>query len=402
MKASNQAARHPVSLYLLKIAEFCNLDCPYCYMFNLKDQSYKRKPKTMPIEVVEAAVPKIARLAREQNVTQVGVSLHGGEPLLVGRSWLREAVRRFRLVESDDLRFGFSVQTNGVLIDEEWLDVLSELKIQVGLSMDGPRELHDKNRFDFARRGSYDRVVRGLHLLQGRPELNPCVLCVIDPEADGLANYKHFRDLGVTEIDFLWPLDYNWDSPPPHLASGKGTPFADYLIPIFDYWWSEERDVVGIRYFKNILTNLAGARGGLDSLGANPVSIVSIDSDGGLEPLDSLKACGDGFTELHLNVMRDDISSMYGAELFQTAIAGQELLSAHCRQCLFQDVCGGGYLPHRYSSESGFRNPSVYCRDLWRLINHLLEASAAAIHQAERQPQVAELSEAAPSLRESA
>lgn len=375
--------RPRISLYLLKVTEFCNLNCPYCYMFNLRDSSYKKKPKVMPLSIVEAMAPKAAALAREQGVDRIAISLHGGEPLLAGREWFRSALEIFRRAGGDDVRFSFVVQTNGVLLDEQWLDLCAEEGIKVGISIDGPRHIHDRFRVNFAGRGSYDDVIRGLQVAQRYPKVFNGILCVIDPSAVGLEVYRHFRGLDIDRIDFLWPLDHNWDSPPPGLDEPDKAPYADYLIPIFDEWWSEGNKAIKIRYFSQLIKNLFGARGGLDSLGGNPVSITSIDSDGSIEPVDSLKACGDGITEMGLNVLTDPIEAVYEQPLFQAAIAGQDGLCDTCKACPLHDVCGGGYLPHRYSQARGFANPTVYCRDIWKLTNHILDVVSDVV-QAQR------------------
>lgn len=363
-----------ITLYLLKVTEFCNLNCPYCYMFNLRDFSYKSKPKVMPMEIVEVAARKAVALAREQEVPKLTISLHGGEPLLAGREWFRSAVDVFKRTGGDAVKIVFTTQTNGVLLDEQWLEFFEAERITIGISMDGPREIHDKFRVNFAGRGSYDDVVRGLKLALGHPKIFGGVLCVIDPLANGLEVYHHFRELGVKVIDFLWPLDHNWDAPPAGLGVPGATPYADYLIPIFDDWWKQKDKSVRIRYFHQLMKNIFGARGGLDSLGGNPVTITSIDSDGSIEPVDSLKACGDGITQMGLNIMTDPLEAVYEQSLFQAAIAGQDGLCEQCRSCPLHDVCGGGYLPHRYSHVNGFDNPSVYCRDIWKLTTHILDS----------------------------
>jgi len=373
-----------ITLYLLKVTEFCNLNCPYCYMFNLRDFSHKTKPKTMPLEVVEALAPKAVALAKKQGVKKLTFSLHGGEPLLAGRDWYRSAIKTLRRAGGDEVQVAFTTQTNGTLLDEGWLELFEAERINVGISMDGPREIHDKNRFNFAGRGSYDDVVRGVKLMQRIPEQFGGVLCVIDPTADGLGVYRHFRELGVNRIDFLWPLDHNWDALPPGHEESGATPYAEYLIPIFDEWWGLKDKTVRIRYFNQLIQNIFGARGGLDSLGGNPVTITSIDSDGGIEPVDSLKACGDGFTRMGINILSDPLEAVYNQPLFQAAIAGQDGLCSSCRACPLHDVCGGGYLPHRYSKGNGFANPTVYCRDVWKLSNHILDVVHDGIEARDR------------------
>jgi uncharacterized protein len=380
-----------INTYLLKIAAFCNLNCSYCFMFNLQDTTYRGKEKIMPLEIVQAAANKMVELARQQNINSLNISFHGGEPLLAGKDWFRRAIAILREAGGDHVSFHFGVQTNAVLIDDEWLDLFQDHGIDVGVSLDGPREINDRARLNFAGDSTYEKTVAGIKKLQERDGLFGGVLCVIDPSTHGLDIYRHFRELGIKRIDFLWPLDFNWNSPPPSLLVADQTPFADYLIPIFDEWWHRDGDAISVRYFESILRGLVGARIGLDSLGGNPINIVAIDTDGSVEPLDSLRSGDDGFTDVGLRIQRDPLSELYDKELFQAALSGRNGLCEKCKACVFGDTCGGGYMPHRYSRANGFDNPSVYCRDLWKLINHIL---ATAMSEVEKPFQ-----EAPPSLR---
>lgn len=376
----------PIETYILKATAFCNLNCTYCYIFNLADKSFQGRPKVMPLDLVEATARRMVDQAKEQEVRQLTVVFHGGEPLLAGQEWFREAVQCFRKAGSDDVAFKFGIQSNGVLIDEKWVELLDELRVTVSISMDGPRQVHDRARINFAGKGSYDEVVRGLRLILNTPagrRICGGVLCVIDPDVSGLEVYRHFRELGVTNIDFLFPLDHNWDNPPAGHQDPAATPYADYLIPIFDDWWAEDSDRVRIRYFESILGYSLGYQAGIDSLGGHPISFVVIDTDGGMEPVDSLRACGDAFTNLGLNIRTAPISAMYERTLFQLALAGQDGLCEVCRICPLHDICGAGYLPHRFSRERAFKNPSVYCRDLWKLIDHVLDAAVLRVQSSE-------------------
>lgn len=205
------------------------------------------------------------------------------------------------------------------------------------------------------------------------------MLCVVDPTADGLEIYQHFRDLGVKRMDFLLPLEHNWDEPPPGWREDGATPYADYLLPIFESWWAERNPQISVRIFDTVLRHLLGEKKGVDSMGGNPVTFATIDTDGSLEPLDSFRACADGLTGLGLNIRRDPVAALYDHWLYQVAVAGQEGLSEVCCACPLHEVCGAGYLPHRYSRHNGFANPSVYCHDLWKLITTILDAAVAEL-----------------------
>ncbi len=369
-----------INTYILKTTSFCNINCSYCYMFGLKDTTFRGKTKVMPLEVMERAAAQMAALARQQGVKKVLVGYHGGEPMLAGPDWFRQSVGLLRKYGGDDVSFLFSMQTNALLIDDEWLDLFEQYRFGVGVSLDGPRHVNDRARLNFAGRSTYDATVAGLQKLRARRLLGG-ILCVMDPRDDGLEVYEHFLSLGANHIDFLWPLDHNWDAPPASLQHPDATPYADYLIPIFDAWWSSGNGKVAIRYFENIVQGLMGAQLRLDALGGNPISTVIIDSDGGLEPLDVLRSGDDGLTNVGLNLATNQIIELYGKELFQKAIAGRDGLCSKCRDCPLMTVCGGGYLPHRYSHERGFDNPSVYCRDLWKLISHIAKVLAEELRK---------------------
>jgi uncharacterized protein len=372
----------PISSFILKTTSVCNLDCRYCYMFNLQDTSFKRRPNTMPSVILNSSIASIYQYAVNNDIRNIHIIFHGGEPLLAGRDWFREAVSLFRSTGVGQVDFTFSVQTNGVLLDTSWIDLFKELRIAVSISMDGPRHIHDRARVYHGGRGSYDDVVRGLRLLIDTPDSNSIfggVLCVVDPSEQGIDTYQHFRSLGVKRLDFLLPLEFNWDNLPPNPVHGNDTPYADYLIPIFDSWWSEDDPGVNLRFAKDIVCLLMGSRHHIDALGGDAVALGVIEADGSIEPLDALRACGDGFTNLGLNILTDPINNLYDRPLFQTVMMGQDGLCAECRDCPLHDVCGAGYLPNRFGNGRGFDNPSVYCRDLWKLILHITNAVRSRI-----------------------
>ncbi|MGH9825441.1 MAG: radical SAM protein, partial [Blastocatellia bacterium] len=134
----------PIDTYIFKATAFCNLNCSYCYIFNLADKSPATRPKVMPIELVEIAAQRMVDQARQQNVRCLNIAFHGGEPLLAGTDWLRNTVDIFRKAGGDEIQFRFSLQSNGVLIDEDWIRLLAEFGIALSISLDGTPEIHDR------------------------------------------------------------------------------------------------------------------------------------------------------------------------------------------------------------------------------------------------------------------
>lgn len=370
------APANPVLIrtFILKVASRCNLNCNYCYVYNKGDDTYLRQPQRMSDQVAAAVIDRVRNYCLSNHLNQVEFIFHGGEPLLAGREFFERFVAHANRRLLPEVTPSFNMQTNGTLLDRRWLDLMLDLNIGFGISLDGPKEINDANRVDHFGRGSYDKVRAAIDLILSTPGMEERfggILTVINPQADPLALYRFFRGLGVCSVDFILP-DGHYDNPPAGLSlNGSDTPFADWLIPIFDAWFNEGDPSFQIRLFQNILDLLFGGKQTLDSIGGGENGILVIDTDGGIEPVDVLKICGNGFTKLGCNVLSNDIEDVYPSSLIAQYQSGLNSLSGKCKACPIRDVCGGGYLPHRYSSMNGFDNPSVYCRDLMKLIIHI-------------------------------
>jgi len=106
-----------------------------------------------------------------------------------------------------------------------------------------------------------------------------------------------------------------------------------------------------------------------------------VESDGTWEALDTLRICGNGITRTGLDVRTRDVEDIWAVPLYQIGLRNQELLPEVCRSCAYRQVCGGGYLPHRYRSDTGFANPSVYCADLLGVLSHIRRRLAADLQR---------------------
>ncbi len=364
--------------FVLKVAERCNLNCSYCYMYNKGDTSYLRRPKFMAKEIAAAALERIASYAVRHNLPEVTLALHGGEPLLVGRKWVQwflEETRRVQRNCGTELVVG--VQTNGTLLDAEWLELLNAYGVTIGVSCDGPEEWNDLQRIGFDGRGSYQKVRAALELLAAAPGTRWGVLTVVNPAAKGSTVLQHLADLGVQRVDFIWP-DFNHDHPPPW---PKGM-LAKYFCELFDYWFDEMQSPPKMRFFESAMSLMVGGASECDALGLHPVADIIVESDGTWEPLDTLRICGNGITRTGLDVRRHEVESIWKSPLYQMGLHNEELLAPQCRACAYGKICGGGYLPHRYRQATGIGNPSVYCADLLELLEHIWQRVVADLRHA--------------------
>lgn len=216
-----------VDTLVVKVCERCNLNCSYCYMYQHADQSWRHRPKAMTDAVFDQLLVRIRDYCDRRDAFRMNLTLHGGEPTLLGPDRIDGLVKRSRAVLGDRLG-DIAMQTNGTLLDERWVAVIRANDIRVGISLDGPQEVHDAVRVDHGGRGSYAATVRGMRLLQDAGLL-PGLLCVIDPAASGLDVYHHFRALGIRRMDYLLP-DVSHDHKDELYGSCGATPVADYLI----------------------------------------------------------------------------------------------------------------------------------------------------------------------------
>jgi uncharacterized protein len=361
----------PFREFVLKIHSRCDLACDYCYVYAMADQSWRAQPKRMSLTVARHTAIRIDEHARRHGLGQLGLILHGGEPLLAGQEFIAELVSTVRGALGAGLVMDTSVQTNGVRLDEDFMALFSRLGVGVGISLDGDADAQDRHRRFASGRGSHASVRAGLELLASERyrHLFRGLLCVIDIRNDPLVTYQALLDFGPPSIDFLLPHG-TWDAPPAGRIEDQAvTPYADWLIAIFDRWYREPR--THIRLFAEIIRSLLGGTSSVESVGLAPASVVVIETDGTIEQTDTLKAAFHGAARTGLHVLQDS----FDAALRLPEIAAQQLglraLCAVCQECRIRMVCGGGLRAHRYRASTGFANPSVYCPDLMRLIDHI-------------------------------
>jgi len=354
---------------IVKVAERCNLACSYCYMYQGPDQSWRHRPRFMSDDIYSSLIERIGQYCLARPGHKVSITFHGGEPTLVGASRLRLFAQKARTYLGDSLR-GLSMQTNGTLITDEIARVALEQEIQVGVSLDGPAEINDIMRVDNHGGGSYSAAVAGLRRLQSYG-LKPGILSVIQPGQNGLRVFEGLRALNVPAIDFLLPDVTHDNKTLTYLDLGR-TPVADYLIPIFVAWFARDDPSLQIRLFWGILRLMLGGPGTSDVFGNPTIGYLVIDTDGAIQSLDVLKVCDPGIAESGLNVTVhgfDDLGT--GAPLVHQAVHVGFPPSEQCRVCPELAVCGGGFLPQRYSRARQFDNPSVWCEDILAILAHV-------------------------------
>lgn len=367
--------------FLIKIASRCNIDCDYCYMYHQVDQSWQRRPRFMADDTVRALAEQVAAYARLMELPRVTFLLHGGEPLLAGKARIVAFVEVIRVTFeriAPDTELEFSMQTNGILITAEWLELFERIGLTFGVSLDGDQTANDRHRIDHRGYSSFSGVEAALRLIDTHPSGKQTfrgILAVMDVRNDPLVTFRFLAGFHPPRLDFLFP-EGTHDNPPPHI-SGESSNYANWLIPIFDEWF-KTRSKVRLRLFENLMDVLLGGRSQTEGTGEGHLNLLTIETDGEIEDVDLMKATYEGGGRF---ISTGEAPTIHSTELQALAQSPGTLerhrlhtfagLSETCRKCPALNGCGGGFLSHRWSSARGFDNPSVYCRDLFELVRHI-------------------------------
>jgi uncharacterized protein len=340
----------------------------------MADQGWRHMPRRMSGAIAAKAVERIAEHAEKHGLGSVEIILHGGEPLLAGPDWLAELIQALR--SRVPAQVNVSMQTNGTLLDRPMLETLKTLGVRIGVSLDGDAEATGLHRRYADGRNSFDAVADGLRLLQ-EPEFRECysgILCTVDVGNDPVATYEALLKFSPPTLDLLLP-HANWSSPPP------GPSHAEWLISVFERWYCAPRQETQIRLFRELIQLVLGQPGAVEGLGLLPSTLVVVDTDGAIKQLDSLSSAYPGAADTGLHVLSSGFDDALEHPTTVARQIGAEALSPQCRACQVMEICGGGLYPHRYRPGEGFRNRSVYCADLLRLITHVRDRVIADVNR---------------------
>jgi uncharacterized protein len=354
---------------ILKVSSRCNLNCSYCYMYNLGDFTYRNQPKSMPNSIIEAILSEVARYCKTYDLTNFEFIFHGGEPLLLPKEFYSNFIEKAIKTLPITVKPIFSLQTNGTLLDADWCEFLSRKKILLGISLDGNKAINDLHRLTHTGRSSFDATMRGIK--SAAFHKNPVgLLSVLTLESNPTELYGFYKSLNIKQLDFLWP-HHTYDFPPNNKGFGE-TPYADWWIELFDIWYNDEDyEKPNIRYLTQVIINILGLNTGFDMLGTATNDYLVIETDGSVETVDALKICGNGFTKEGLHISQNSFEDALDASLVKLYHEAHKSLPIQCQQCSIVEICGGGFLPHRFSTERGFDNPSIYCADILNIIRHI-------------------------------
>jgi len=314
---------------------------------------------------------RIREYVDHRKLSKVLVIAHGGEPLLHGPEGIDEFFGTLRASTADIRRVvSFGMQTNGTLVTPAVVDALRRHGVVAGVSLDGPPEFNDIFRVTKRGEGSSPAVMAGVELLRADTAGSSVFggfLSVANPDIPPRQAFDHFESVRSPAVDFLLP-DFNHDTYPRERWP-IGT-FGSWFSELFDIW-IESNSRMDVRTFGCLMRLLLGGTYGYDALGPRSRGLLVVETDGSYHAVDSLKSAYDGVTSTGLSVWNAPIAAVEGHPKVLALSDKASAAARVCLDCQHWSVCGGGYLPHRYSAATGFDRESVYCEDLQILISHV-------------------------------
>lgn len=335
------------------VGSLCNMRCKYCYYLD-KAALYNNHQPQMSDELLENY---IRANIEGNNSPVIAFAWHGGEPLLAGKEFFRKAVAlqqkyaEGRTVEN-------SIQTNGLLVDDEWCAIFRDNNFLVGVSIDGPESIHDAHRVDAGGQPTFARVMRGIEkLYRNRVEYNTLTTINIHSEGRGAEVYNFLRGISVF-MQFLPVAELLCDgriqSPEaqkadiaPWSVSARG--FGEFMCDIFDIWVKKD---VGRRYvqlFDATLALMVGVQPSVCSLCETCGSGLTVEHNGDVY-------CCDHFVypEYKIgNIHTDRLADLaYCDRQFEFGVAKRALLPRECRHCKFYNLCHGECPKHRFIDDN--------------------------------------------------
>ncbi|ASA55333.1 anaerobic sulfatase maturase [Vibrio gazogenes] len=361
----------------------CNLDCSYCFYLE-KEKLYPDQSQWQMTE--ETLELYVRQYIQAQSGADVQFVWQGGEPTLMGIDFFRKVIA-FCDKYGEGKHITHAFQTNGVLLNDEWCEFFIKHDFLIGLSIDGPQHLHDKYRLNRAQRGSFDKVIAAVALLQKHRVDFTTLTVVSDANADyALDVYQFLKQIGSTYMQFI-PLvereieektadGLSFVSPDvteARVTSWSVTPlqYGQFLTSIFDEWVKKDVGKIFVQTFDNAISSWCGEPAGICIFAETCGHAFALESNGDLYNCDHFV-----YPEHKLGNIHDvSIFEMNNSEqAIEFGQSKKKSLTPDCQHCEFLFACNGGCPKHRFNvSPSGFPQHNYFCAGYKHYFRHIAE-----------------------------
>lgn len=344
-----------MNIMLKPASGLCNMRCRYCFY---ADETAKRETASFGLMTPETLDAVLTR-ALAETTHSLTVAFQGGEPTLAGLPFFREAVRICKEKNVNGCSISFALQTNGLLIDAAWCRFFAENRFLVGVSLDGPKELHDANRVDAAGKGTYSRVMHALQLLQSHGvDTNILSVVTADAARSVRRSYSFFSRSGFDYQQYIPCLDPLDEARGGHPWSLTPERFEQYLKTAFDCWYQDAMHGHKRyhRYFDNLLLMLNGQPPEACGMAGVCGMQYVVEADGSVYPCDFYML--DRYRLGNLNT--DPFAQLDAKRAEIGFIQASAAVEEACKACRWGPICRGGCRRDRDYFEHGI-GKNYYC-----------------------------------------
>lgn len=378
----------PFHIMTKPVGPICNLDCTYCFYLE-KEKLFGRTEK---FRMSDALLDKYIReYIQSQSGPEISFAWQGGEPTLLGVDFFRKVVA-LQEEHNDGRPISNALQTNGTLLNDEWGEFLAEQRFLVGLSIDGPAELHDAYRVDKRQKPTFDRVMRGLEYLQKhKADYNTLTVVNRKNSKHPLKVYRFLKSIGSTFHQFIPLVERKPDSEAKELGLDLASPpdldeisdehspvtswsvqpvaYGDFLIKIFNEWVKTDVGRIFVQLFDVALGNWMGVGSGLCVFAEKCGRALAMEHNGDLYSCDHFV-----YPRYNLgNLMNQALGAMVDSPA-QTKFGEDKLttLPKYCRNCDVRFACNGECPKHRFiRTPSGEPGLNYLCGGYKKFFNHI-------------------------------
>ena len=363
------------------VGSLCNMECSYCYYSKAPEQSSGLRDRLGPgqFRMTDALLERFIQQYIEASPgPSVSFVWHGGEPTLAGLDFYRRVVELQKHYLPEGWNCWNNLQTNGILIDDEWCAFLAEERFDVGLSIDGTQWLHDKYRQEKSRisakgGGAYERAAAAVRRLQSHG-IQPDLLCTVTSDAAKrpLDVYKTLRGLNTGWIQFIPIVRRDLREPATHADvtpdSVSGRLYGEFLCAVFDEWILHDLGRLDVQLFAETMRVRAGGSAGLCWMSPECGRALIVERDGGVYSCDHYVFPEYRIGEIgavNLGDLADSPTQIRFGE------GKRSSLPSLCRSCPCLTVCNGGCPKDRFArSEDGEPGLNYLCEGFRRFFSY--------------------------------
>jgi uncharacterized protein len=362
-----ETAAREFQIMVKTVGAICNLDCHYCYYLK-KESLYPRGSVfRMNDELLEKYISQHIRATPTEIVS---FSWHGGEPTLIGIEFFQKAVELQKKHLPPNKKLINGIQTNGLLIDDKWCDFLAQENFYIGLSLDGPKDLHDRYRVTKGQKPTHKQVVQAYQRLR-RHKVHVDLLCVVHDVnvKHPTAVYRHLKEIGGEYLQFL-PLVERADDPERSLVSRSvpAAAYGEFLCTIFDEWVRNDVGRIFIQLFDESVRPFLGMEHALCIYRETCGDVPVVEHNGDFYSCDHYVLpeykIGNVNEQPLADLLEHPAQRDFGQQKWTT-------LPRFCRQCEVRSMCNGGCPKDRFiKTPDGEDGLNYLCSGLKRFFIH--------------------------------